>query len=396
MRHGSLTTAALTFGLALTLGGAFAQAPPPAPDTTQPAPEPAPNAPNYGFQYNGLVDGYYQFQFNNPKKASVLPGDRAFDVRHNTPVLSLAELNVFKVAPPHGLGFKSTLAVGDTVDIVHSGIVGPPDAGEARFKNVLQLYGTYAFGTNGSGVDVGKFVTPFGYEVIESNANYNYSRSIPFLYAIPFYHFGARLYVPVPGVKGLTGTIFLVRAIFNTPTAGVQDDNKKPGYIGQLSFADPRGAFTVLSTLGLGKDKFGGTDTKVVLSDSNFIYNFTPKILAGLDYGYGRNTPDGGRKVITNSYAVYYRQTLKPTAALALRFSGLSQKTSGNASVDSRPYEVTATYEIKPATNFLTRFEYRHDRVNSGNGLGIAFADKDSNPAKNSQDTLTVSGIFTF
>ena len=41
-------------------------------------------------------------------------------------------------------------------------------------------------------VDVGKFVTPMGAEVIESKDNWNYSRDFLFTRAIPFYHFGAR------------------------------------------------------------------------------------------------------------------------------------------------------------------------------------------------------------
>ncbi len=40
--------------------------------------------------------------------------------------------------------------------------------------------------------DFGKFVTPAGAEVIETNQNWNYSRSLLFYYAIPYYHFGAR------------------------------------------------------------------------------------------------------------------------------------------------------------------------------------------------------------
>ena len=38
--------------------------------------------------------------------------------------------------------------------------------------------------------DAGKFVTPIGAEVIESQDNWNYTRSILFGYAIPFYHLG--------------------------------------------------------------------------------------------------------------------------------------------------------------------------------------------------------------
>ena len=44
--------------------------------------------------------------------------------------------------------------------------------------------------------DVGKFVTPIGAEVIESQDNWNYTRSILFGYAIPFYHVGVRATCP--------------------------------------------------------------------------------------------------------------------------------------------------------------------------------------------------------
>ena len=40
--------------------------------------------------------------------------------------------------------------------------------------------------------DFGKFVTPFGNEVIESKDNWNYSRSLLFSLAIPYYHQGLR------------------------------------------------------------------------------------------------------------------------------------------------------------------------------------------------------------
>ena len=40
-------------------------------------------------------------------------------------------------------------------------------------------------------MDFGKFVTSAGAEVIESKDNWNYSRSLLFAYAIPYWHFGA-------------------------------------------------------------------------------------------------------------------------------------------------------------------------------------------------------------
>ena len=41
-------------------------------------------------------------------------------------------------------------------------------------------------------LDFGKFVTPMGAEVIETKDNWNYSRSLLFALAIPYYHAGLR------------------------------------------------------------------------------------------------------------------------------------------------------------------------------------------------------------
>lgn len=214
---------------------------------------------------------------------------------------------------------------------------------------------------------------------------------------------------------------------------GVQNDSKRPGYIGQLNYTDPKGKFTLISELGLDKQKFGGTidqtgpDTKIVLNDNNFTYNFNANQLFGLDYVYLKTTPDGGPKTTSNGYAVYYRQALTAKTAFALRFSGYEQKadsyttygpapvlddglavahdTTGlvatnNPSATARPYDITATYEVKAAANFLTRFEYRHDHNNYDGGnnpaVPLGFYGGNSLPTKSDQDTLSLSGVFTF
>jgi len=375
--------------------------PPPPPGTALPAPT-QPSAtpaatppPNYKLQYNGLVDGYYLFNFRNPKDISLGGGHPYYDTRHNSPALSLAELNVFQNAAPGKFGYKTTFMTGDTADINHFGVGS--SIGEARFKNVQQIYGTYAFGADGSGIDFGKFYTPFGYEVTESNGNYNYSRSTAYNY-VPFYHAGARIYTPVPGLAGLTATLYVVNGVFNTPTMGVQNDSHRPGYIGQLNYAAPGGKFTLISELGLDKQKdplaLGtGLGTKVVVNDNNFTYNFSANQLAGVDYVYRKLTPDGGGKDMVNAYAVYFRQALTDKTAAALRYSSGDEKVDDGlgTTFHIRPYDITATYEIKPVPNFLTRIEYRHDHSNFP-----AFFGGNSIADRKDQDTISLSGVFTF
>ncbi len=394
--------------------------PPPPPGTTQPGPTqptaaptppgstvapgapaapPAAPPPNYKLQYNGVIDGYYLFNLANPKNITAGGGHAYYDERHNSPTIDLAELNVFQTAPSKSFGYKATFLVGDAADLNHNDFLGASRGlGEARYKNIQQLYGTYAFGADGSGVDFGKFYTPFGYEVTEANGDYNESRSLAYN-LLPVYHAGLRIYTPVPGLAALTATFYLVNGVYNTPTLGVQNDSKRPGFIGQLNYTDPKGKFTLISELALGKQKYGGTvdfggpATKITLNDNNFTYNINANQLFGLDYEYLKFQPDGSAKTTQNGYAVYYRQAFTPKTALALRFSGYNSKTEGSDSV--KPYEITATYEVKPTTNFTTRFEYRHDHSNV-NSFYSGNDDFVSGPSKKDENTLEIAGIFTF
>jgi len=402
----------LTAALVLfSVGYSFADAPEspagPAstPSATSSATAPASPAPNYGVQYSGVIEGYYLYQFNNPK-GGLLTGPHLYDIRHNTPTLALAELNVFKNAKPGGLGFKTTLAAGDVADIdafefvagSPPAIVPPKSTLEGRWKSILQAYGTYAFAGVGGGLDIGKFVTPFGYEYIESNSNGNYSHSVIYFY-IPSYNFGVRAYTP--SYNGLVLTGYVVNAVNNTPSAGVGDDNHQPAVIGQAAWTDPKGKWIVNETFGSGKDKFNaavGLDTvnnKVTDSDTNITRIVSPATILGADYTYVRTEPDnnsGGTFKSTNSgYAVYLRQALTVKTGVALRYSSGEQKSDRLGFSTIRPWEITATYEIRRASNFTTRFEYRHDGANV-----TTFVDSNSLVTKKAQDTASVSGMFTF
>lgn len=359
----------------------------------------APPAPNYGIQYNGFVDGYFLFQSRNPKNAATITG-RVYDVRNDSPALAMAELNVFENPRPWKLGFKATLVTGDSTDINHYDFEGASAGkGEARSKNLQQLYGSYAYGKDGAGIDIGKFVTPFGYETIEATGNYNYSHSIPFGLE-PTYQFGARIYTPANAlrVNGLVATAYLARAIYNTPSAGVQDDNGKPAYIGQIAFTDPRGRLVLTSTLGLAKDKFdfssfarSDSNTQVTLSDSVLTYALTGKSSAGLNYVYARFEPNAGNRQTLNGFGVYYHQTLTSKTGFALRLSGADTRTDAS-DFHPKPYEITTTYQIKPTANFTAFLEYRHDGTNVEN----SFLDAASQTTQKTQDTITVAGVFQF
>jgi len=382
-----VTAAAVAAAFAATAISAFAQAP-----ATPPAPAPASPPPNYNIQYNGLFDGYYLYQFENPKQQVLVDPIRFYDNRHNTPTLALGELNVLKNPKPGGFGFKTTLGAGD-IATANGGGAGTL---ESRFQSIMQGYGTYAL-PGGGGVDFGKFYTPIGYEVTESNGNFNETHSVPFS-VIPFYHFGVRAYTP--SFQGWVLTAYAVQAIYNTANAGVENDTKSASFVGNITWTDPKNKWTVGESVGIGKNKFNliagldATKNKVTVSDTDITYNLTASQTLGADYTYAQTNPDttaDSFKATVDAWAGYYKQVLTPKTDIAVRYSGGTLKSDAPGSMSVKPWEATATYELHPAANFTTRIEYQH----SGANVPI-FEDKSSAITKKSQDTLELAGLFTF
>ncbi len=392
-------------------GPTQAPAAPAAPGTTSGTPAPPPAAPaapppNYKIQYNGLIDGYIQYQANNPHGTLLQTAtgglyNGAYNARIKTPTLQLAELNVFNNPKPGGFAFKTTLIAGDVADQNHVNFnyqtgssVG--SGGEAQFKNIQQLYGSYAFAGVGGGVDVGKFYTPFGYEVTEANANYNYTRSLDYN-IVPFYHAGVRAYTG--SYHGLVATGYVVNALYNSATEGLHSENGKRGLIGQLNYTDPKGKYVAIGTYGYNKDRISGTgiDSKDSVGDIDLTYNLNANQLVAGEYTYVQQKPQSLlAKTTINGYAAYYHQTLTPKTAFALRVSGYQQSLHTDGVKNPKPFEFTGTYEYKPGGNFTTRLEYRHDTSNIESSYLGSHDTALGGGSKKNQDLLILAGMFTF
>jgi hypothetical protein len=137
-------------------------------------------------EVSAFVDAYYQYAFNG-----VDPALRTFDDLHNAFSLALAELALEKAPSTNSpVGGRIDLAFGTTANTVGSAEPGGT-ASDEIYEHIQQAYLSWMAGDN-LVLDFGKFVTPIGAEVIESQYNWNYSRSILFGFAIPFYHTGLR------------------------------------------------------------------------------------------------------------------------------------------------------------------------------------------------------------
>ncbi len=155
-------------------------------------------------ELSGFVDVYYGYNFNTPGTRKAGP-ERTFDVQHNSISLNLAELSLQKKPTTDSRGgFRLDLDYGPTQDIVNASEPSGPHV----FRNIGQAYLSYQAPVGkGLQIDVGKFVTPLGFEVIKTKDDWNYSRSLLFSMAIPFYHMGVRATYNVNDKLALAGFV---------------------------------------------------------------------------------------------------------------------------------------------------------------------------------------------
>src|SRR5260370_11395864 len=186
-------------------------------------------------EVSGFVDGYFSSNFNRPfNHRNQL---RNFDFKNNEFGLNLAKL-VFEKKASEGsrIGYRLDLAFGAATDWVHSAEPG----GVETYKHIQQAYGSFLapVGKGGLQIDVGKFVTWNGAEVIESKDNWNYSRSFLFAWAIPYYHAGVRATYNFNNKVSLTGA--LVNGWNNV------EDNNGGKTVGLSLTIKPNSKFTIV------------------------------------------------------------------------------------------------------------------------------------------------------
>ncbi len=197
----------------------------------------------------GTVDMYFHYNFNKPATGAYTPL-RNFDSQHNQFSFALAELALIKAATSDDrVGFRFDFDYGP----VAKGVASADPGGVDVFQNVQQAYLSY-LAPVGSGLtfDVGKFVTQHGAEVIEAKDNWNYSRSLLFSWAIPYYHMGARV-AYAPNDKATLGA-FVVNGWNNT-----QDNNSAKTYGVQAILKPTSPASIVLNYMG-GPEQTGNKD----------------------------------------------------------------------------------------------------------------------------------------
>lgn len=365
-------------GVAIAVASAFAQT-----DPAQPAPAPA-AAPAFAagpITFSGLVDGYYSLNFNHP--ASKVNTIRNFDVKANQFSLNFAKLTMEHSADP--VGFKLELAAGRAMDVFHA----TEPAGVEVYKHLLQAYVSLKpEQLKGAQFDFGKFVTSAGAEVTETHLNWNYSRSLLFANG-PYYHFGARLAVPLSGNFAVGGQ--LVNGWNN-----VEDNNSAK--TGGITTALTTSKLNWFNTYYFGNEK---TDTLEGVKiqapglrhfwDTVFVFNPNGKVNALFNFDYGVEKVPGDRDILFYGYSAAMRFVLTENFYISPRYDWYKDRDGFITGQAQTLQEATITLDYRLPKGFATKLEYRRDWSNQ------PYFDR-GNETRNArnQDTLLAGFMVVF
>jgi len=317
---------------------------------------------------------YYNLNFNHP--ASGFNGLRNFDLKANQFSLNMVKLTAQH--DPDPLGFRVDLGFGRAFDTVHAAEQAPN-----IFRYLEQAYvSVKPKSAGGLQLDFGEFVTPAGAEVIETKDNWNYSRSLLFSWAIPYYHFGARATMPVG--KHFTGAAYLVNGWNN-----VEDNNTGKTVILTGAFSGSKATWS--NNYIVGPEKNNTNAGKRQLYDTTLLLTPHPKFSAYLNYDYGTDKNLGSGSSHWTGIAGAARVQATSIFALAPRLEWFNDANGFSTGTVQKVKEFTLTGEFKTGDAFVTRLEYRRDWSD------VAFFERGAGPGLHkNQDTLLVGLVAYF
>lgn len=358
------------FALLVAALPAFGQAPAP------PAPAPPPGF-LQNLQISGAVDGYATWNANSPANGTNALYN--FNTSADSFDLNLAELKVVKpVEKPGDLGFTLELGYGQAIDTMQS---ADPTAGDTGLRNFVQLYATCKVPI-GSGLtlDFGKFSTPVGAEVIETQSDWNYSRSLLFALAIPYNHTGLR--ASYSFTKAVSAYAMIVNG-WND----VSDNNRGKSFGAGVSWT-PNSQWSLAENVITGPEQANDNRHYRKVTDTVLTWSVTAKLSLMGNYDFG-NDHVSGVAMRWQGAAAYLRYQFTPRFAVTPRVEWYTDPQGFTTGTAQQLREVTITPEYKVNGHMLVRLEYRADRSST------LFYELNNGTLARQQQTLT-SGVVVY
>ncbi|MBS1911365.1 MAG: porin [Bacteroidetes bacterium] len=339
-----------------------------------------------GLTINAFLSTSYSHNFNNPLQRQ--NAFRVFDFDDGTFKIDGCEVVLAKAATHlDEAGFRADVVIGSSIPRISAsrGLFFASD-GVVQDIDLQQAYATYVAPIGeGLRIDVGKFVTPHGYEVIEGYDGYNdnASRSFLFGYAIPFAHTGLRLsYTASPQ--------FTVMGMLVNGWDVVRDNNAAKSACGQVIVSPAEGLSLAFSYMAGAERDNDNTDIRQ-LADFVGTWKIGEAVALGVnaDYGVDPNAIAAGHDAVWRGAAAYLKVAAGSRFAFTLRSEYFQDRDGFRTGTPQILKEITLTPEYHPAQHLILRADLRAD-VSSENVF-----DKGGTPT-NTQPTLLLNGLFVF
>ena len=324
---------------------------------------------------SGFVDVYYGYNSNQP--ASRTTAFRNFDINSGQFGLNMIELVADKApdAAASRVGYHVALGFGQAMNAVNYNELGFDQYLKEGYLEYLAPVG------KGLQINVGKFVTPAGGEVIETKDNWNYSRGLLFTLAIPYFHFGASAKYAFNPKFALTG--YLVNGWNNSV------DNNSGKTTGFSAAWTPNSKFGLVQNYLVGPEQNDENKDFRHLFDTVVTYSPNSKVSFMANYDYGQDHP-GGVSAHWSGIAGYIKYAPNDKWALATRGEYFSDNGGNETGQTQKLSEFTFTLQRMLASKLMTRLEFRRDMSDQN-----VFPDHLTG-LQDSQNTLTLGMVYAF
>ena len=306
---------------------------------------------------------------------------RAFDHKANGFTLDLAQIVFQKDPVPGNAGFKFKLSAGETAKFIHAAGLGTQPTGTANPETFDVTEASISYNAplgKGLRIDLGKFVTYHGAEVIEAIDNVNYSRSFLFNYAIPFTHTGLKMSYSL--TDALSASIHVVNGWDNAT-----DNNRAKTYGASVTVA-PAESFSLIVNAMTGPEQNDINGNKRTLVDLVATIKPVKPLAVILNYDNGKEEMgEGAPAVKWSGFSGIVKYDISDTYSLAVRGESFDDRDGARTGVIQKLKEVTVTPEIRLANGLVVRPEYRHD---------LSDQEVFDNGTKKKQDTIALGVMY--
>ncbi len=200
------------------------------------------------FKISGSVDGYYRYNFQNPKEGALIPYNNATSFTNSQ---NSFELGMASIKAEHSIG-----KVGFVADLGFGKRAEEFSYNDTKTMQVLkQAFVTYAPSSYVK-FTAGKWATHIGYELVDAAGNRNYSMSYMFTNG-PFFHTGVRadftfgksgFMIGVANPTDYTTTSSATKTLIAQFSTGTKDDKLK-AFLNYQGYAGAKNSMPGASSL---------------------------------------------------------------------------------------------------------------------------------------------------